>query len=178
MRILCTGNPCHATVASEVKKFWNSAEFASRATGFDFKTWSTPTQELFKKSIVKYNVFINSSYIDSGIQLNLLNATCNAWMGADIKGHIVSIGTTLEWKNNVNYIEYITSKQHLRSRSLELNEQTGITGVKTSYIIVGGVNDGTYENRNNLELSSIIRAMDWVLNTNERIGLLQIETAK
>jgi len=178
MNILCTGNPNNKTVASGVKNFWPNADFVSRATGFDLMNWTASTQQMFRNHIIKYNVFINSSFVYPGVQLNLLNEATSAWMQADCKGHIVNIGTTMEWQTNDKMAGYINSKLALRSRSLELNEQTGITGIKTSYIIVGGINDGAPGNNDKLEISSIVRAIDWILTTKERIGLLQIETVK
>ena len=37
MKILCSGNPQHQTVANGVKQIYPEADFASRATGFDLR---------------------------------------------------------------------------------------------------------------------------------------------
>jgi len=176
--ILCTGNPADATVASAVAQRFAHADFASRATGYDFKTWANQTEDKFRKTIVNYNTFINSSYICSGAQLKLLELTWKEWMRADIKGHIITIGTTAEWTDNEKYSEYIASKRELRSRSLQLNDETGISGVKTSYIIVGGVNDGKPDNEQYVSLYSIAYTIESILNNPDRIPLLQLESAK
>jgi hypothetical protein len=174
--ILCTGNPNHITVASAVKQCFLTANFASRATGYDFEL--PESYELFKKNIADYNVFINSSYVKPGVQLRLMDIAVAEWMEADIKGHIISIGTTAEWTNDTQYSEYIQTKQQLHRRSLELNNETGITNVKTTYIIVGGVNDGKPENENYLKVSRIAHTIEWVLSNPDRISLIQIEVAK
>ena len=176
MNILCSGNPDQITIASAVKKSFPTAKFASRSTGYDFTT--TEGNNLFKKTIIDYNVFINSSYIQAGIQLKLLNMTVSKWMEADVKGHIINIGTTAEWANNLEYSEYVRSKQELRHRSLELNNETGITGIKTTYIIIGGVNDGKPGNENYLNVSRIAHIIEWVLLNPDRIALIQVDVAK
>jgi len=174
--ILCTGNPNHITVASAVKQCFPTANFASRTTGYDFKL--SESYELFKKNIIDYNVFINSSYVKPGVQLRLIDIAVAKWMEADITGHIISIGTTAEWANSTQYSEYIQTKQQLRRRSLELNNETGITNVKTTYIIVGGIDDGKAENKNYLKVSRIAHAIEWVLSNPDRVSLMQIEVAK
>jgi hypothetical protein len=73
MNILCSGNPNHTTVARAVKKSFPLATFASRATGYDFTT--SESDDLFKKNIINYNAFINSSYIQPGVQLRLMEMT-------------------------------------------------------------------------------------------------------
>jgi hypothetical protein len=176
MNILCTGNPAHITVASAVKQYYPTANFASRATGYDFTL--PEVDELFKKNIINYNVFINSSHIQEGIQLKLLNMTVSKWTEADIKGHIINIGTTAEWVDNPEYSEYIRAKQELRRRSLELNNETGITGVKTTHIIVGGINDGKLGNEYYVNPLRIVNTIDWVLKNSDRIALIQIDSAK
>jgi hypothetical protein len=176
MNILCSGNPNHITIASGVKKSFPLAKFASRATGYDFTT--AESDNLFKKNIINYDVFINSSYIQSGVQLRLMEMTVCEWMQADVKGHIISIGTTAEWTSNEQYADYIESKKQLRLRSMQLNEDTGITGIKTTYIIVGGVNDGKPGNENYLNVSRISHAIGWVLQNPDRIALMQIDVAK
>jgi hypothetical protein len=176
MNILCSGNPNHTTIASGVKKSFPSAMFVSRTTGYDFTT--AESDNLFKKNIINYNVFVNSSYIKPGVQLHLMEMAVSEWMQADIKGHIINIGTTAEWTDNKQYADYIESKQRLRLRSMQLNEETGITGVKTTYIIVGGVNDGKPGNENYLNVSSISHTIEWILQNPSRIALIQIDVAK
>jgi len=176
MNILCTGNPHHITVASAVKQCFPTASFASRATGYDFKL--SESDELFKKNITNYNVFINSSYVQSGVQLRLMDIAVARWMEADITGHVISIGTTAEWTNNTQYSEYIETKQQLRRRSLELNDETGITNIKTTYIMVGGVDDGKPGNENYLKVSRIAHAIEWALLNPDRTALIQIEVSK
>ena len=176
MKILCTGNPAHITVASAVKTCFPTASFASRATGYNFKL--PESVDLFEKNIIDYNVFINSSYIQSGVQMRLLDSAVTKWMEANVRGHIINIGTTAEWTENPQHAEYIQTKQQLRHRSLELNDNTGITGIKTTYIIVGGVNDGKPGNENYLDISRIAHAIEWALLNPDRIALIQVDVAK
>lgn len=174
--ILCSGNPTHQTVASAVNRLYPNSAFMSRSNGYNFSTWSIQVEELFKRAIVKHTTFINSSYIAPGVQNKLLEAAYQEWMCKDIKGHIINIGTTAEWSDNNLHKEYILSKQALRARSLELNDLTGITGVKTSYIIVGGINDGKPGTEKYLNVSAVAHAIDWIIKNPNRIALLQIES--
>ena len=176
--ILCTGNPAHLTVASAVKKVFPTAEFASRATGYDLRLLDADSKAHFINNIKKYNVFINSSFVCVDAQLKLMDITYSEWIKADIKGHIINLGSTAEWNNSVLHNEYIQSKRALRARSLQLNEETGISGVKTSHIIVAGLNDGKAGNEQYLSLSSVANAIEWILKNPDRIPLLQIDVAK
>ena len=58
MNILCTGNPAHTTVASAVKIKFPSADFASRATGFDLRFWDPGSEDFFRDQIKNYNIFL------------------------------------------------------------------------------------------------------------------------
>jgi hypothetical protein len=176
--ILCTGNPEHKTVASAVKKVFPMAEFACRSTGYDLRLLNNDSESYFRNNIKKYNVFINSSFICIDTQIKLLNITYSEWMQADIKGHVINIGSTAEWSNSTTATAYIQSKRALRDQSLHLNEQTGISGVKTTHIVVAGLNDGKPGNEHYLNLSSVAHAIQWVLSNPDRIPLLQIDVAK
>jgi NAD(P)-dependent dehydrogenase (short-subunit alcohol dehydrogenase family) len=174
--ILCTGNPTHSTVASAVKKVFPAAEFASRATGYDLRLLDSPSESYFRTNIKKYSVFINSSFICYNAQLKLMELAHAEWMQADVKGHIINLGSTAEW-SGLNS-DYVRSKQALRGRSLELNEETGVSGIKTTHIIVAGVNDGNAGNEQYLSLLSVANAIEWILKNPDRIPLLQIDVAK
>lgn len=172
--ILCSGNPSHITVASAVKKRFELVDFASRATGYDLRLNSPNSETYFKQQILKYNVFINSSYIAPGVQLNLLETVYKEWMRENIFGHIINLGSTIEWRNEPEYAGYIESKIKLRTRSLELSGQTGITGVKNTHVIVGGLNDGKSGHENWLNLDHVADVIYWILHTNNNITLIQV----
>jgi hypothetical protein len=176
MKILCTGNPSKFSIAKLVKEKWNHACCISPSSGWDLKLYNDQNQDKFKNLIQNYNVFINSSYIATGQQARLLSLVCATWMEADIKGHIITIGTTAEW--SVDSSSYVQDKQELRKLSLELNDKTGITGVKTTYIILGGLDDGHPKNSDFVCPESVVNAIEWVLNFPDQMALLQIEKAK
>jgi hypothetical protein len=178
MNILCSGNPTHQTVASAISKTFPDAHFASRATGYDLRLLDLKNESYFRNRIINYNVFINSSFIAVDVQLKLLEITYQEWMRADIKGHIVNIGSTAENSNNQQYANYVKSKRLLRKRSLELNEESGISGVRTTHAIVDGINDGKSEHANWLDLNHVAAAIGWVLSQPYNIPLLQLENRK
>ena len=173
--ILCSGNPDHQTVASAVKKRFDLVDFASRSTGYDLRLNSPASDNYFKQQILKYNVFINSCYIAPGVQLNLLETVYKEWMRENITGHIINLGSTIEWRDDPQYTEYIESKRHLRTRSLDLSSQTGITGVKSTHVIVSGLNDGQPGHENWLNLSNVADVIHWILHSDNNITLIQLE---
>ena len=99
------------------------------------------------------------------------------WMKADIKGHIFNIGTTLEWTNDQSD-SYVRSKIALRTSSLKLNEQTGITGVKSTYLMLGGVDNQQPENHDYVHPFSITSAIEWIVHYPDRVGILQLDKTK
>jgi NADP-dependent 3-hydroxy acid dehydrogenase YdfG len=99
-------------------------------------------------------------------------------MRLDIKGHIVTIGTTAELSEVPKHLTYVNDKRSLQKFSLELNDQTGITGVKTTYIVLGGLNNGQPQNQDLPTPRSVVDAIDWAINFPDRIALLQLEKAK
>jgi len=176
--ILCTGNPEHITVASAVRRRFLDAKFASRATGFDLRFWTPGSEDFFRKEITNYNVFINSSFICGGGQLALLETTWDEWTKNNIRGHIINIGSSAEWMGVTGipsdsiYGTYSIQKRALRDRSLQLNNKKGI---KTSHIIAGGLNDGKPEHATWLSLDSLANTINWIINHEENIPLLEIQ---
>lgn len=175
MKILCTGNADKISIAQAVKEKWShTAHCVSRSTGWDLRLVDDTSQSKFKTLVSNYNVFINSSYVALGVQINLLQLVCNTWMELDVKGHIITIGSTAE-HNNGPFNAYVDDKLKLRQMSLDLNAKTGITGVKTTYIILGGINNGHTNNLNFVSPHSVVNVIDFVLNTPDQLALLQLE---
>jgi len=175
--MLCTGNPTHQTVASAISRKFHNAEFACRATGYDLTFWPEGSEAYFRSQIVKYNVFINSSFICSGGQLTLLETTWDEWSKNNIHGHIINIGSTSEHtgvddhRNDNIFGPYSIQKRALRDRSLQLHNKNGI---KTSHITAGGLNDGSEGKERWLNLDSIASTIDWILTNQDDIPLLEI----
>lgn len=177
--ILCTGNPLHPTVASAVDRKFTNVEFASRATGYDLTFWPEGSESYFRSQIVKYNVFINSSFICGGGQLALLETTWDEWSKNNIRGHIINIGSTSEHlgvddrRVDKIYGPYSIQKRALRDRSLQLNNKNRI---KTSHITAGGLNDGKPGNERGLSLDSVADTIHWILANPNSIPLLEIQS--
>jgi hypothetical protein len=173
MKILCTGNPSHNTIASAIHRLFPDAEFASRTTGYDLRFWNVGSEDYFRKCIKNYDVFINSSYICSGGQLALLEATHAEWAAAGIYGHIINIGSSAEWEGiNTEFGTYSIQKRGLRDRSLQLN---GKKYIKTSHIIAGGLNDNLPGHESWLSLDDVATTISWILQNKAQIPLLQIQ---
>ncbi len=93
-KIFCTGNVERKTVAYGLTNLFPGTTSASLSTGWDFT--SASTLERFCEAILKYDVFVNSAYVDIGVQSRLMDIVYREWMRENIRGHIVNIGTTLE----------------------------------------------------------------------------------
>ena len=174
MKMLCTGNPQHKTVASAVKKIWPTADFASRQSGFDLRFWDPGSENHFRDCIKRYDTFINSSFICGGGQLQLLEATVEEWTQQKKAGIIVNIGSSAEFcgVDSVWGI-YSVQKRALRDRSLQLH---GKNGIKTVHLIAGGLNDGKPENRLGLDLDHVAQTMQWILAQKFCTPLIYIES--
>lgn len=168
-KILCTGNPEKKTIAYAL-----GCDYACLSSGWDFT--DLVTLERFRTNIINYNVFVNSSYIASGVQATLMNIAHQEWMRENIKGHIITIGSTSEYSSDNS--QYANDKRSLKQYSLTLNDQTGISGVKSTYLILGGINNGKPENSDYVMPNHIASSILWVVSQDHRIPLLQLEGIK
>lgn len=164
MKIFCTGNPERKTIAYAL----NPDMSASISSGWDFN--NSDTIDKFGQEIKQYNVFVNSAFISPGIQETLMNTCHDSWMSSNIRGHIINIGTTLENTNDSS--NYAQSKRRLRQHSLKLSDNTGISGVKTSYIVLGGLGAG------NCTLDEVKEVILWLIQQPYRVPLIQIDSVK
>lgn len=164
MKIFCTGNPERKTIAYAL----NPDTFASLSTGWDFTI--NESIDRFKKTIIEHSVFVNSAFIEPGVQQTLMMFCYQEWMRNNVRGHIVNIGTTLENTNDIG--SYAQSKRELKQQSLNLSDQTGISGVKTTYIVLGGLGEDAC---NVHDVADLIR---WVVSQSYRIPLIQMDSVK
>jgi hypothetical protein len=162
--IFCTGNPAHKTIAYVI----NPDRYASLSTGYDFTTEKSLAQ--FANEIEDYAVFVNSAFVAPGVQQRLMHTCYSQWMQKDNKGHIINIGTTLE--NTDDASDYNQSKQELRKQSLQLSNNTGISGVKTTYVVLGGIGDDM------CDIEHIGSTIRWIIEQPFRIPMIQIESVK
>jgi NADP-dependent 3-hydroxy acid dehydrogenase YdfG len=128
--------------------------------------------------VTQFDVFINSSFVAPGVQADILNSVIQQWTESDIKGHVITIGTTLENSVDTRFQTYIDDKKKLRELSLSMNDRTGITGVKTSYIVVGGINNQQPQNVDFVDPQSVVELIDWVLKFPDQLALIQLEKSK
>ena len=170
MKILCSGNPSDMTVANGISKIFDNAEFASRTTGYDLRFWDKGSKSHFQNNISNYDVFINASFICGWGQHQLLETTFYEWERLGIHGHIINIGSTSEWEGvNSEFGTYTVQKQALQSRSLQLNN---VSGIKTTHMVIGGINDGKKEHRNWMPPADIAKTIKWILNNCNNIPLI------
>lgn len=173
MKILCTGNPTHKTVASAIFRRFPHAEFASRATGYDLSFWQKDSENFFRDNISRYDVFINASYICDRAQLTLLEICHNMWSQQNQTGHIINIGSTAElFGIDSVFGKYSIEKRALRDRSLQLN---GVNNIKTSHITAGGLNDGLPGHEKWLDLDILADTINWILHNPARVPCIHLQ---
>jgi hypothetical protein len=175
MKILCSGNPTHETIANGIKQIYTDAEFASRATGYDLRFWEHESETYFRNRIVNYNVFINASYLCKWGQHQLLEITHEVWSENRIKGHIINIGSSAELdgvRDDRGYHgPYSIQKSTLRQLSIYYNRKNDI---KCTHVVVGGINDGKPGNELGIRPIEVAKTIQYALENSSNIPLLSI----
>lgn len=178
MRVVCTGNPKRRTIAYAAGQLWKHTTAISTSSGWNLRLPTQSEQQRFADLIQSHDVFINSSFIGPGVQIKLARLAIQHWMDLNIRGHVINIGTTLEWDSTQSRSDYVAAKIELRKFSLEQNDQSGITGVKSTYLILGGVNDGQPVHKDFVDPMSIVKMIDWIVHVPERVALMQLDSVK
>jgi hypothetical protein len=172
MKILCSGNPSHNTVASGVNKVFDDVDFASRATGYDLRFWDDGSEAHFCDKIKNYDIFINSSFICGWGQQQLLDVTFEIWEDMGVHGHIINIGSTSQWEGiNSKFGSYTIQKKALQERSLQLNNKSNIN---TTHLIAGVINDGKPEHSDWIDPYRIAEIIKIVIDHPLSIPLISI----
>jgi len=165
-KILCTGNPNFRGLPQSILKEFPDTKFISLSAGYDLK--SSEGQTKFKNIIKDYNVFVNVSYISTGVQENLLKITKEAWT----EGHVFNIGSIAEYKKWEWYdINYTNEKRQLRETSLELSSEK----FKTTHITVGGFQDYSDNSNDKMHPDEIVKIIKYILLCPVNIPIVGIE---
>jgi short-subunit dehydrogenase len=167
MKIFCTGNPERKTIAWGLQQL-GPVTSASISNGWDFS--NTDSHKRLTEVIKNYSVFVNSAYVNNNTQSILCDLVHNVWTENNISGHVFNIGTTLE--NTTDTSDYAKSKRLLRDYTQQLSENTGHTGVKFSYLIIGGVGN------NYVTPIQIAQTIHWIAQQQIRIPLIQLDSVK
>lgn len=175
MKILCSGNPTHKTIASGVMQLYPDTHFASTSTGYDLRFWEHESETHFRQQIVNYNIFINASFLCKWGQHQLLEITHEVWTQHNIHGHIVNIGSSAELsgvRDDCGYPgNYSIQKSTLRDLSLYYN---GKNKIKCSHIIVGGINDGLPGHEDWIKPLEIARTIRYVLEHKHSVPITSL----
>lgn len=173
MKILCSGNPQHKTIANGIKQIYPTADFASRTTGYDLRFWNAGSEQHFKTQIKNYDVFINASFICTWGQHRLLEVTHEIWKTNSIRGHIVNIGSSAENLGvDSTYKNYTVQKHALQKLSLMYNKKSNI---KSSHIVLGGFDNGDPAHQGWLDVKTVALTIKYVLEHNANIPIIGLE---
>jgi len=127
--VLCTGNPERESIANGVKQLYPDATFIHKSNDYNLKDMTIEELQKVKDVMSKHNCFINASYIDKGVQTELLNL----YFESVKMGEVFNIGSTHEYDGLSKDQDYVASKTELRAKSLELNNFR----INTTHIILG-----------------------------------------
>lgn len=167
-KIICTGNPDQEfTIASAVKKLWPNTTFISRATGYDLKNINVDQlSALFKK----HNTFINASYIDHGVQTQLLDICSQSAKFCDV----FNIGSTHEY-DKLGAPKYTASKIELREKSLSLHTYR----FQTCHMVIGGIKiSHAPEHSRFIDVMEIAELIQWVMGQRYWVPMIAITQPK
>lgn len=165
MKILCTGNPHKATIANSIAKVFNNVDFVHLSNGYDFKT--EIGLKKFENIIDNYDVFINASRIDTGIQIKLLKIIHNRWH----QGHVINIGSTMEF-HFFNHIDPVCAEDKLNLRKLSLDMYN--ENFRTTHLQVGGFKDRSSNGHLKMDSIHIANTIQWILHQSPHFHIAQI----
>ena len=111
-KIFCTGNVKRKTVAYGLTELFPDTFSASLATGWDFTDNSII--EKFRETILKYDVFVNSAYVNPSVQNRLMDIVFREWMRENIRGHIILV---LPWKTQKTKVNMLVLNEVLDKRA-------------------------------------------------------------
>jgi hypothetical protein len=167
-RILCTGNPNKTTLASGVREIWPDAVFMHKSNGYDLTDFSDTNIEKIQQQFKNCTTFINASYIDIGIQSQLLDLFFDT-----VKvGEVFNIGSTHEY-DGLDTGDYSSSKIQLRDNSLQKNNFR----INTTHILLGQI-DRTGEHEYWIKPIEVAEAIKWIMNQRYKLPLYSIDQPK
>ena len=129
-KIICTGNTVAPSITHYLNKLYPDIKFISRTSGYDLTTQEGLIK--FKEILPNYNIFINHSQPEFGVQQTLLKYARECWT----HGHVINIGSILEFEKWGWYdIPSSLDKKELRDLSLSLSSEH----FKTTHIMISGL---------------------------------------
>jgi len=165
-KIICTGNPKGIGIAQEIKKLYPDTFFVSRESGFDLMTIEGVAK--LKKILPDYNVLINSTYIDSGFQQELLEYTSTIWK----TGNVFNIGSIDEYKKFATNNKWHDVNINLKEAGLLLTNEN----FKVTHITVGGfqsyVKPGSEPTMHPRHIAETIK---WILNAEFEVPVIGVQ---
>ena len=159
MKILCTGNPdstSKQTIANGVRQVFPEADFAHPGTGYDLQFTTPESINFFKNQIIKYDVFLNCSYIK---QCDQLMFAYHSFLHCKKPNYVINIGSSIEYEGvHTKHWQYRLDKLTLRDTSMEICSPEFSSTSLTCY----GINDGI-KHPAGLNVLHIAQTMKWIL---------------
>jgi len=168
MKILCTGNPDKNTIAKCIRDLYPETEFVYLSNGYNFLT--TDGLDKFRQKVKDFDVFINASRIDIGVQIELLKIVRSEWE----TGSVINIGTTMEF-HYFHHLDKECAIDKLRLRDLGLDMSTEY--FRVTHLIVGGFTDETPQANSKMDKKHIGNTVKYVLDNrdNFHVPIISLE---
>lgn len=146
MKVLVTGNPNYG-LAQAYAGINADAQFASRSNGYDLTT--NDGIKRFAEFSLGFDVLVNNAALYQFWQTTLLYKVWEKWREAEHPGHIINIGSTIDWSHRPRSWLYSIEKKALYDGSMELGA-LGVwdhTGIRTTYLSFGSLNTPKVANK-------------------------------
>lgn len=165
-KIICTGTPEHGGICKSLHRVFPETFFVSRRNGFDLST--KQGLEMFYNIVDDFDVFINHSQIDLGVQETLLRNVAKKWH----KGTIINIGSIIEFEE-WRWVDTVTSEEKisLREQSIYLASEN----LKTTHLITSGFQRHGPEEDIKIHPDKIVSVIQWILASNLHIPLIYVD---
>ena len=154
-------------------------ETASRSNGYHLDT-SEGQRKLAEYYIEgNFDIFINNSAIWKFQQVMIVECVFNAMEDADIKGHIINIGSTADTGVKGRTWRYPTEKKALKAYNRDLTYKAmGGSNIKTTLISPGSLTTTSvmkkHPDRKLIDVEYIAELVVWTINQPEYINVNEL----
>ena len=161
-KILMTGNPNYG-LAEKFSIVCPDTTFASRSNGYNLCDGNSRVQLAMES--LEYDVFINSSALHQFHQTLVLECIWKNWKTNNKKGHIINIGSTVDYASKGAEWIYPQEKKALKSlsRQYAMLGIWGGSGIKVSYVSFGSLATAKVHKKHpDRKLMNVVQAAEYI----------------
>ena len=162
MKMLMTGNPTYG-LAEKFNIVCPTTDFASRTNSYDLCNKSSRVRLAYDS--LAYDVFINSSALFQFNQSLVLETVWKTWKENNKQGHIINIGSTVDYASKGAEWIYPQEKKALKSlsRQYAMLGIWGDSGIRVSYVSFGSLETKkVHEKHPDRKLMNVTQAAEYI----------------